>query len=153
MAKAYIGIGSNLGNRHANCTEAVELLRKNTIDVTRQSAMHETKPWGVVKQPAFINMAVEIETDLTPLRLLSILKKIETAMGREDTFRWGPRIIDLDILLYDDLLVNEPGLVIPHPFMHERDFVLKPLSEIAPEKVHPLLKKTILQLMENRGKN
>lgn len=153
MAKAYIGIGSNLGKRHANCTEAVELLRKNTIDVTRQSAMHETKPWGVVEQRTFINMAVEIETDLSPLDLLSILKKIETAMGREDTFRWGPRIIDLDILLYDDLLVNEPGLVIPHPFMHERDFVLKPLSEIAPEKVHPLLKKTIRQLLENRGKN
>lgn len=148
MAKVYIAIGSNLGNRQANCLEAITFLRNNGISVTKQSSMHETQPWGVKKQPAFINMAIEIETELSPAQLLVLIKKIETNMGREDTFRWGPRIIDLDILLYEDFSVNEPGLVIPHPFLHERDFVLGPLSEIAPEKVHPLLKKTIRQLLK-----
>ncbi len=153
MPTAYIGIGSNLGNREENCERAIRLLIEHGITVTKRSSMIETEPWGVREQPKFINMAVEIGTELDPEGLLRILKKIEEEIGRLPTSRWGPRIIDLDILLYDDLIMETPDLVIPHPGMSEREFVLKPLAEIAPEKVHPVLKKSIKSLlMELSGK-
>lgn len=153
MPTAYIGIGSNLGNREENCERAIRLLIEHGITVTKRSSMIETEPWGVREQPKFINMAVEIGTELDPEGLLHILKKIEEEIGRLPTSRWGPRIIDLDILLYDDLIIETPDLVIPHPGMSERVFVLKPLAEIAPEKVHPVLKKSIKSLlMELSGK-
>src|SRR3990172_9420350 len=128
MAIVYIGLGSNLGDRHKNCLRAIELFKHNGLVVTKESLMHETEPWGVTGQPAFINMAVEIETGLAPVRLLDLLKKIERDMGRQETARWGPRIIDLDILLYDDIYLKTDFLTIPHPLMHEREFVLGPLS-------------------------
>ncbi len=150
---AYIGIGSNLGNREKNCERAIRLLIEHGITVTKRSSMIETEPWGVREQPKFINMAVEIGTELDPEGLLSIFKKIEEEIGRLPASRWGPRIIDLDILLYDDLIMETPDLVIPHPGMSEREFVLKPLAEIAPEKMHPVLKKSIKSLlMELSGK-
>jgi len=153
MPTAYIGIGSNLGNREENCERAIRLLIEHGITVTKRSSMIETEPWGVREQPKFINMAVEIGTELDPEGLLRILKKIEEEIGRLPTSRWGPRIIDLDILLYDDLIMETPDLVIPHPGMSEREFVLKPLAEIAPEKMHPVLKKSIKSLlMELSGK-
>ncbi len=148
MAIVYIGLGSNLGDRHNNCLGAIELLKQNGLLVTRQSSMYETKPWGVTEQPEFVNMAVEAETELAPLQLLSLIKTIEKDMGRQETVRWGPRIIDLDILLYDDIIMNTDALTIPHPLMHEREFVLRPLSEIAEEKVHPVLKKKIGELLK-----
>ncbi len=150
MAIVYIGIGSNLGNRRANCLKAVESLDKSGLRISKQSSLYETEPWGVREQPKFVNMAVEAETGLPPKELLLLLKKIEDDMGRERAARWGPRIIDLDILLYDDLEINEADLQIPHPLMHERDFVLGPLSEIAPEKVHPVLSRKIRDLLHNR---
>lgn len=149
MSKAYIGIGSNLGDRQQNCLDAIELLKINGLQVTRRSSMHETEPWGVKQQPKFINMAVEVKTDIPPRELLGLLKKIENDMGRMDTVRWGPRVIDLDILLYDNIKIDEDGLKIPHPLMHERDFVLGPLFEIAPDKEHPVLSVTIKKLLEN----
>lgn len=147
MPTVYIGIGSNLGSREQNCLKAIALLSENNITVTKQSSLYETEPWGVKDQPEFINMAAEASTDLEPLRLLKILKEIEKELGRQETERWGPRAIDLDILLYNDLAINTPELTIPHPSMHIRAFVLKPLSEIAPDKVHPVMGKTIKELL------
>ena len=148
MAIVYIGIGSNLGDRHRNCLRAIELLRQNGLFITKQSSMHETEPWGVTEQPEFVNMAVEVVTDLSPKKLLEMIKKIEKDMGRQDTIKWGPRIIDLDILLYDNIILKTDFLTIPHPLMHEREFVLGPLSEIAGDFIHPVLKKSIADLFK-----
>jgi 2-amino-4-hydroxy-6-hydroxymethyldihydropteridine diphosphokinase len=148
MAIVYIGLGSNVGDRHRNCLAAIELLRQNGLLVARQSSMHETEPWGVTDQPEFVNMTVETETDLAPIKLLEVLKKIEKDMGRQDTMKWGPRIIDLDILLYDDIIMKTDSLTIPHSLMHERAFVLRPLSEIAGNFIHPVLKKSITDLLK-----
>lgn len=147
MPTVYIGIGSNLGNREQNCLKAIALLTENNITVTKQSSLYETEPWGVKDQPGFINMAAEAEADFTPEHLLEILKDIEKEMGRKETHRWGPRTIDLDILLYNDLVINTPELTIPHNLMHEREFMLRPLSEIAPDAIHPVLGKTIKELL------
>jgi len=152
MSTAYIGIGSNLGNRQENCLKAIEILRNKGIKIADQSSMHETEPWGVKDQPKFINMALKVETDLSPQKLLALLKNVENTMGRESTIRWGPRIIDLDILLYDDMKINEDNLNIPHPLMHEREFVLEPLSEIASEVIHPVLLKKVGDLLHDMGK-
>jgi 2-amino-4-hydroxy-6-hydroxymethyldihydropteridine diphosphokinase len=148
MSIAYIGIGSNLGERKKNCLYAIELIEKKHITVTKRSSIYETEPWGVSNQPIFLNMAIEIETDLTPVELLKILKDIEKKMGRENSYHWGPRIIDLDILLFDNLIINMDNLKIPHPFLHERDFVLRPLKEIAPGIKHPLLNVRIDELFK-----
>ncbi|MBI5098467.1 MAG: 2-amino-4-hydroxy-6-hydroxymethyldihydropteridine diphosphokinase [Nitrospirae bacterium] len=147
MSTAYIGIGSNLGYREDNCERAIKLLIANGIMVTKRSSMTETEPWGVKEQPNFINMAVEIKTGLTPDELLRLLKNIEVDVGRLPTSHWGPRIIDLDILLYDDVIMKTPDLEIPHPGISEREFVLKPLAEIAPDKMHPIFKKSIKDLL------
>ena len=146
MSIIHIGIGSNLGNRQDNCLEAVRQLERHRVAVVKRSSMIETEPWGVTDQPQFINMAIEAETALFPEELFLLMKKIEKNMGREKTVHWGPRVIDLDILFYDDLVFNTEELTIPHPHLHDRDFVLTPLMEIAPEKVHPVLKKKISEL-------
>ena len=153
MPSVYIGIGSNLGNREENCLKALRLIISKTGSIRKQSSLHRTEPWGVEDQPEFINMAVEVETDAKPRALLEILKEIEREVGRAETYRWGPRVIDLDILFYDDLVTDTQDLHIPHSLMHLRGFVLKPLSEIAPDKVHPVLKKTVRELLsEIQGK-
>jgi 2-amino-4-hydroxy-6-hydroxymethyldihydropteridine diphosphokinase len=146
MAVVHIGIGSNLGNRQENCLEAIRLLGEHGIKVIKRSSMIETEPWGVKDQPRFINMAVEVETELTPEELLKLLKVIEKDMGREATVHWGPRNIDLDILFFNDLVIDTEELKIPHPYLQERQFVLEPLAEISPEKVHPVFRKTIRDL-------
>lgn len=147
MVTVYIGIGSNLGDRLENCMKAVGLLRSYGLTILKESSAFETEPWAVTDQPRFINMAVEAVTSLPPRALLKALKEIEDTIGRTISFRWGPRIIDLDILLYGDMTLAEPDLIIPHPLMHKRLFVLEPLAEIAPEVVHPHLKKNIFELM------
>ena len=148
MPHSYIGIGSNLGNRHENCMHAIELLEQRGVTVMKKSSLYETEPWGVTDQPRFINMAVQIETTLEPEKLLKFLKGIEKEMGRQESFHWGPRLIDLDILLFNDLVLDEENLKIPHPFLHEREFVLRPLNEIAPEVIHPILRMRIDQLTQ-----
>jgi len=148
MPTVYLGIGSNLGNRRANCRKALDLMAEAGLIIVRRSSFFETAPWGLEKQPAFINMAAEIETDHKPHELLTVLKHIEKTMGRKQTIRWAPRIIDLDILLYDRLVINDPDLTLPHPLLHERTFVLDPLAEIAPSVIHPLLCETISTLRE-----
>jgi len=146
MSIIHIGIGSNLGNRQENCLEAIRQLEQHGVAVLKRSSMIETEPWGVTDQPHFINLAIEAETALCPEDLLLLLKNIEKAMGREKTAHWGPRVIDLDILFYDDRIVDSADLKIPHPHLHERDFVLLPLMDIAPDKVHPVLKKKVSEL-------
>jgi 2-amino-4-hydroxy-6-hydroxymethyldihydropteridine diphosphokinase len=148
MSVAYIGIGSNLGDREFNCKQAIGLLRQKGITVRKESSLYETKPWGVTDQPLFLNMAIEIETNLKPFELLRTLKDIEKEMGREETFLWGPRIIDLDILLYDNCIIDGEGLKIPHPHMQDREFVLRPLCEIAGDVTHPSLLLSIEELLQ-----
>jgi 2-amino-4-hydroxy-6-hydroxymethyldihydropteridine diphosphokinase len=147
MPTAYISIGSNLGNREENCEKAVTRLLKKGVHVVKRSSLYETGPWGVREQPKFINMAVEVDTELKPYELLKTLKGIESELGRTQDIRWGPRVIDLDILLYNDLIMKTDDLEIPHPHIDDRDFVLKPLSDIAPDKIHPVLNKRIKDLL------
>lgn len=142
----YLALGSNLGDRAANLRAAIERLAPG-LNVLRQSHIYETEPWGYADQPAFLNMVVEADTSLEPDSLLTFLKNIEAEMGREATFRNGPRLIDLDILFYDNLVLDTPPLVIPHPRLHERAFVLVPLADLAPEFLHPVLGETILHLL------
>jgi 2-amino-4-hydroxy-6-hydroxymethyldihydropteridine diphosphokinase len=146
MAIVYLGLGSNLGNREGNLNRAVELMEKRGILVRKRSSLYETKPWGEQDQPLFLNMAVEIDTELNPHVLLDELKNVESELGREKSYPWGPRIIDLDILLYNHMILDEEALKIPHPLMHEREFVLRPLHEIAPDVMHPQLKLTVREL-------
>ncbi|WP_207105955.1 2-amino-4-hydroxy-6-hydroxymethyldihydropteridine diphosphokinase [Dissulfurispira thermophila] len=148
MAIIYIGIGSNMGDRQANCMRAIDKLKDKGFTIKKMSSMYETKPWGLEEQPDFINMVVEAETVLLPEELLSTLKEVEEELGRQKTVKWGPRIIDLDILFYDDDIIDMQHLHIPHLLLHKRDFVLLPMVEIAPDKVHPVLKKNIRQLKE-----
>jgi 2-amino-4-hydroxy-6-hydroxymethyldihydropteridine diphosphokinase len=131
MPLARIGIGANLGNAVHTVQIALEELKRYGV-VVRASSLYSTKPWGVQNQPDFVNAAALLETTLTPRELLVELKKLEAELGREQTYRWGPRVVDFDILAYDDRVVDEPDLVIPHPHLHERAFVLVPLAEIDP---------------------
>lgn len=152
MATVYIGIGSNIGNREENCEMAAKFLQENGISINKISKMIETEPWGVKDQQKFVNMVVEAQMDLGPEELLAALKKIELDMGRLPSAIWGPRLVDLDILFYDDLVMKTDDLEIPHPYIKERDFVLKSLAEIAPEKMHPVLKKSVKELLEELEK-
>ena len=144
MAIAYIALGSNIGNREENLNNAIEMLRQNEgVEVKQISSYINTAPVGFTEQPDFLNAVVEVKTSLCPHKLLEICSDIEKNLKRERIIHWGPRTIDLDILLYDDLVLNDADLIIPHPRMHERDFVLKPLKEIAPKAFHPVLRKNI----------
>jgi 2-amino-4-hydroxy-6-hydroxymethyldihydropteridine diphosphokinase len=129
MARAHIGIGSNTGDSEAHVRLALARLRE-LGDVIASSSLYRTRAWGVRDQPDFINAVATLETALNPRELLVALKRFEEEIGRVPTFRWGPRVIDLDILSYDDVRVDEPDLVIPHPRLEERAFVLVPLAEI-----------------------
>ena len=150
-AKVYLGLGSNVGDREEFIEQAIFLLEKNPdIQVTKRSSNYETEPEGGAEQPPFINAAVSIITKLPAEKLLEICQEIETALGRDREMEWGPRTIDIDILLYDDQIISEDKLQIPHPLMHERMFVLKPLKEIAPSAIHPVLEKSIEDLYEER---
>jgi 2-amino-4-hydroxy-6-hydroxymethyldihydropteridine diphosphokinase len=145
---AAIALGSNLGNREENLKQAIEHLR--TLGTIKKiSAFHDTAPVGYLDQPHFLNATALLETDLPPLELMRALLAIEKKMGRDraNSIAKGPRLIDLDLLLVGDTILNTPELTLPHPAMHERLFVLVPLSEIAPAMHHPLLRKTIAELM------
>jgi len=148
---AYLGLGSNVGDREEFIEQAIFLLSKTPgIKMRKKSANYETEPEGNSDQPQFLNAAIEIQTVLDPYKLLSVLHETENVLGRERDVEWGPRTIDLDILLYDGQIVSDDKLQIPHPLLHERLFVLKPLSEIAPNAIHPALEKTIMDIYEER---
>lgn len=138
--RAYVGLGANLGDREDTIRRAVALLSgTDGVSVVGVSGLRETEPWGPVEQPRYLNGALAVETDLDPRALLDVLLEIERSLGRVrvEEERWGPRTIDLDLLLHDELVVDEPGLTVPHPLLHERRFVLEPLVELAPDAVVP----------------
>ena len=149
MAIAYIALGSNLGDKEKNLRRALLLLTQQGVEVVRVSSFLSTEPYGVTDQPQFLNAVACVRTSLAPLALLDVLLATELAMGRVRLRHWGERNIDLDLLLYEDVVLDTPRLRLPHPDMQNRDFVLLPLAEIAPELKHPTLQKTIYELKEN----
>lgn len=148
MKTAAIALGSNMGDRLGNLRQAVHLLENQRIRVTTRSDVFETNPVGVENQRRFLNACILVQTDLSPLELLAETQRVETQLGRARDVRWGPRTIDLDILLFDKMIVNEETLVIPHPRMTERAFVLVPLAQICPGRLHPGTGETIAALAE-----
>lgn len=153
MYTTYIGFGSNIGDRLSYIKQALLLLSETDgIIINKISSVYETEPVGYVEQDKFLNGVVKLETHHSPQTLLNIIKTIEVNVGRKHRLHWGPREIDLDLLIYGDLCLQTPELVIPHPEMHNRPFVLVPLAEIAPDLLHPLRNKTI-QFLANRLEN
>ena len=150
MTAVYIALGSNLGDRAANLEAAISALPP-AVDVSRRSPVYETDPEYVTDQPAFLNMAVCGNTRLEPEHLLQRLKQIERDLGRVSGRRYGPRLIDIDIIFFGSRIVDAPGLAIPHPRLGERLFVLKPLADIAAEVAHPATGDTVLHLLERLG--
>jgi 2-amino-4-hydroxy-6-hydroxymethyldihydropteridine diphosphokinase len=146
MHTIHLALGTNLGNRTDNLRAAIDSLPPSVV-VQQTSRIYETPPWGVTDQPAFLNMVLQGKTHLSPLELLAYLKDLETKLGRTPAIRWGPRLIDMDILFYDDLVLRVPGLTIPHPQLHERPFVIVPLMDLAPDLVHPVLGSSIRALL------
>ena len=147
--RVYVGLGSNLGEKEQQIREAVEKLDNHPdVRVCRTSTLICTKPYGGVEQDDFLNGVVELDTLLTPMELLDLLHQLEQKAHRERKIHWGPRTLDLDILLYDDLCLAEPELTVPHVDMVHRDFVLRPMAELVPGLVHPVLRKTMAQLWQ-----
>lgn len=142
----YLALGSNMGIRLANLKNAINNLTPQ-VTVKAKSHVYETPPWGFKEQPPFLNQVVQAETYLQPEALIHHLKRLETALGRVPNFQNGPRIIDIDILFFDDLVLNSPNVQIPHPRLHERAFVLTPLADLAPDLVHPVLNKSVSMLL------
>jgi 2-amino-4-hydroxy-6-hydroxymethyldihydropteridine diphosphokinase len=145
-ANIYLGLGSNLGDRLLNMEQALLALPPQ-VTVLRKSSIYQSLPWGYTEQPVFLNMVIETNSELEPEALLDYLKQVETHLGRKPTFRYGPRLIDLDILFYGSLVFQSERLTIPHPRLHERAFVLAPLAELAPSLFHPILHQTITSLL------
>ncbi|MDI6687758.1 MAG: 2-amino-4-hydroxy-6-hydroxymethyldihydropteridine diphosphokinase [Desulfobacterales bacterium] len=152
---AYISIGSNIGNKLENCKNSIALLAESKTSIIRsRSSFYITEPVDYINQDWFVNLVVKIETILDPFRLLDKLKSVQSNAGsNHNTERFGPRILDLDIIMYDDFVINSTELIIPHPRMHKRRFVLKPICDIAPHIVHPVLKKDMQCLLDSLGNN
>jgi len=146
MICVFLGIGTNLGERERNLQEARAVLSQR-LEILKESSIYQTAPWGYLDQPAFLNQVIEAQTDLSSLNLLDFLKHTEKELGRQANFRYGPRLIDLDILFYGNRIIQTPRLQVPHPRLTQRAFVLIPMAEIAPDFVHPQNKQTIAQLL------
>lgn len=150
ISEAYIGLGSNLGNSLANLDAAIGFMRRFAVEV-QPSPVYRTSPQGFRNQPAFYNAVCRISTRLTPFELIERLLEIEAAVGRRRTFRNAPRILDLDVLFYNRLVIESPPLVLPHPRMSERLFVLRPLADIAPQLKHPVSGLTVREMLSALG--
>lgn len=148
LKTVYLLLGSNLGNRKEILDKALELIEQNVGKIILQSKHYETKPWGLIDQPNFLNLAIAIHTHLSPQEILEQTQSIENQLGRVRKGKWGARLIDIDLMFYENHIIDEPNLKIPHPLMQERDFALTPLAEIAPDLIHPILRKTILELRD-----
>ncbi|MBI5573214.1 MAG: 2-amino-4-hydroxy-6-hydroxymethyldihydropteridine diphosphokinase [Elusimicrobia bacterium] len=146
MMTIFLGLGSNKGDRKKNILKAIKLLKKSGQKVLRLSELRETKPYGYKKQKKFLNAVAKLKTKLLPSELLELCKKIEKKIGRTKSFRWGPREIDVDILFYGKKVIKNKKLTIPHSDLHNRNFILIPLVEIAPNFVHPVLKKQVSEM-------
>ena len=142
----YLALGSNLNDRLANLKQAIAALSPQ-MEVKAKSHVYETPPWGYEDQPKFLNQVLKVKTYLEPDQLLKHIKRLEVALGRKTSLPNGPRLIDIDILFYDDMILDTPSLVIPHPRLHERAFVLLPLMDIDPDLVHPVKKKSVRELL------
>jgi len=142
----YLALGSNLGDRLSNLKEAISSLSPQ-MDVKAKSHVYETPPWGYENQSPFYNQVLKGKTYLGPEPLLKHIKRLEVALGRKASFQNGPRLIDIDILFYDDLVMNTPVITLPHPRLHERGFVLLPLMDIAPELIHPVRQKSVQEMI------
>lgn len=150
MVTVYIGVGSNLGDTKANIQKAIKMMRENKIlQGIQTSSLYLTEPVGKKKQPDFLNLVVKGQTELEPSELLGSLLDIEDKLGRKRNKKWGPREMDLDILFYDDMILKQKNLTIPHPGIENRKFVLIPLVELSPDLKHPVLNKSISELLEN----
>ena len=149
MAIAYLALGTNIGNKRRNMITAAALLAERVGDVLALSGFYETDPWGFQSENTFLNAALQLDTSLSPLELLKATQEIEIEMGRtqKSNGAYHDRIIDIDILLYEDLVLQTPELTLPHPLMHERLFVMEPLAEIAPNVIHPVFKKPVISLV------
>jgi len=147
MKRVYLALGSNLGNRRVNIETALKKLAENAVKVRRVSSLYRTEPIGYTAQPWFVNCAAEVATDLMPVQLVRRCQAIQREMGRRPGPRNGPRLIDVDILLYENLVMRSPEVTIPHPRMSERRFVLVPLSEIAAEAEHPVTRQTVREML------
>jgi 2-amino-4-hydroxy-6-hydroxymethyldihydropteridine diphosphokinase len=150
MAYAYVGFGSNIDDRLNYIAQALRLLSEaDDVSLIQISSLYETEPVGYEEQGWFLNGVVAVETDLPVQQLLALLKEIEKGVGRQHRARWGPREVDLDLLIYDQCCINTPDLTVPHPEMHRRSFVLVPFAEIAPDVLHPIFQQNIRTLLSN----
>ena len=147
MNKAYLLIGGNMGDRMSYLSAAKKAIEKQCGKIVKQSAIYETEAWGITDQEKFLNQALAVQTNLPAAELLNAILKIEEELGRKREIKYGPRLIDIDILLFNDDTINIHNLKIPHPEMQNRRFALECLADIAPEKIHPVFKKTISQLL------
>lgn len=147
MSKVWIALGSNMGEGRKNLDLAIKMMNERGVLVEKVSTYIETEPYGYTEQDNFVNAVCVAETKLSPRELLEVLLKIELDMGRVRIIKWGPRIIDLDILFYEDLIIDEEDLKVPHIEIQKRSFVLEPMNEINPDKIHPVFKKTVHQLL------
>jgi 2-amino-4-hydroxy-6-hydroxymethyldihydropteridine diphosphokinase len=147
MNKAYLSLGGNVGDRKKMLNDGLRLIGEQCGQVGKKSAIYETAAWGKTDQSPFLNIALELTTNLQAGELLHEVRAIETALGRQREIKWGPRTLDIDILLFNDEIIDSPDLTVPHPYMHTRRFVLEPLAEIAPELLHPVFHKTVADLL------
>ena len=148
MFNTYILLGSNLGDSKKYISNAIVEIEREIGVVQAKSVLYQTEAWGKRDQPEFINQVIEVKTKLSPALLLKYILEIEKKLGRERLQKWGARTIDIDILFFDNQIINELDLIIPHPFLHVRRFTLMPLSEIAPKLIHPILLRSVSQLLE-----